>query len=124
MADMTRLDRCCAERSVSYDDLFFRNDLSDLIIVTIAILQAQNHCMVIDHWKSIAYSCFQELVVNEYDEQIYNADLFRISCSDRREISNSLAISVSRCVSVNKNSVLLDVFYNWFISVQNTYFML
>ena len=71
---MTRFDRGSSESSVSYDDLFFRNNLGDLVIVAVAVLETENHSMVVDHRKSIAYSCFQELVMDEYYKQINNTE--------------------------------------------------
>ena len=64
--------------------------------------------MIIYHRKSIANSCLQELVMNEYDEKIYNSDLLRVSGSNCRMNRYGLTISDSRSTLVKKDSVLLD----------------
>ena len=113
-----------AERRVADDDLLFGHDLGDLIVVAKAILQAEDHGVLVDHRQRIAHSRFKILIVDEHDQKIHNADLLGVGRRHGGMEDDGLAGARAGHALVDENAVFLDGLDDRSIGIQHADLML
>ena len=113
-----------AERRVADDDLLFGHDLGDLIVVAKAVLQAEDHGVLVDHRQRIAHSRFKILIVDEHDQKIHNADLLGVGRRHGGMEDDGLAGARAGHALVDENAVFLDGLDDRSIGIQHADLML
>ena len=113
-----------AKRRVADDDLLFGHDLGDLIVVAKAVLQAEDHGVLVDHRQRIAHSRFKILIVDEHDQKIHNADLLGVGRRHGGMEDDGLAGARAGHALVDENAVFLDGLDDRSIGIQHADLML
>ncbi len=111
--------RRSAEGGVADDDLLLGNDLCDLVVVAEAVLQAQDHGVLVDHRQRVADGRLKILVMHEHDEQVHHADLLRVGGRHGGMERERFAGTDAGHALIHKNAVLLNGLDHGGIGVQN-----